>query len=156
MHRRRLDFKNFDALVHEVESLRDGGYEQLGNWNLSMICDHVGTGAKTAMDGCPNRGPWYIRKLAGPVLLRIMLRTRRMKAGLKVPDWWLPQAVPDDPRMIDDFLRTISRWRSFDGPVKPHPFLGNLSREQWNQLVLIHAAHHLSFLMPAKVGQAAS
>lgn len=148
MERRRLDFQDFDSLVHEIKTLQDQGYEQLGNWNLTMVCDHVGTGAKTAMDGFPKQGPWYIRKIAGPILIKLMLRQRRMKAGLKVPDWWLPQAVPDDPKKVDDFLRTIARFREFDGPMKPHPFLGKLSREQWRQLVLIHAAHHLSFLRP--------
>ena len=30
----------------------------------------------------------------------------------------------------------------------PHPFFGPLTKQQWNDLVLIHAGHHLSFLVP--------
>jgi len=38
------------------------------------------------MHGTEHRGAWIIRKFIGPVILGRILKQRRMKAGIKVPD----------------------------------------------------------------------
>jgi hypothetical protein len=113
---------------------------------LSQILEHVGDGLRTAVEGNDHRGPWIVRKLVGPFLFRKMLRTRRMKAGIKVPDWWLPGPSHDESAAIDQFRSTVSTFQELTSPAQPHPFLGPLSKEEWNELGLIHSAHHLSFL----------
>lgn len=144
--RRQLDFRSWPEVFADIDQLHRTGYVRAGNWDLSQILEHVGDGLKTAVEGNKNQGPWIVRKLIGPFLFRRMLRTRKMKAGIKVPDWWLPGPSHDESASVDQFRSTVSAFQKMPGPAQPHPFLGNLSKADWNELGLIHAAHHLSFL----------
>ena len=45
--------------------------------------------------------------------------------------------------------RAVNRYRSYRGPLRPHPLFGDLSREKWDQLHCFHGAHHLSFVIPS-------
>ena len=146
--RRRLDFKSWPEVLADVESLHAAGYRRAGNWDLSQILDHVGEGLRTAVRGIDHQGPWVIRKLIGPILLRQMLRQRRMKAGIKVPQWWLPGPGHDESQAIEQFRADLATFEASSAPTHPHPLLGSLTKEQWNEMALIHAAHHLSFLSP--------
>jgi hypothetical protein len=71
-----------------------------------------------------------------------------MKAGIKVPNWWLPGPTHDESAAVNQLRREISEFRALATTPYPHPFFGPLTKQQWNDLVLIHAAHHLSFLVP--------
>jgi hypothetical protein len=89
-----------------------------------------------------------IRKIFGPVILKRILRQRRMKAGIKVPQWWLPGPTHDESVAVEKFRADLSAFRDLTTTPFPHPFFGSLTKQQWNDLVLVHAAHHLSFLTP--------
>ncbi len=146
--RRRLDFRSWAEVLADVDHLRHAGYDRAGNWDLSQIVDHVGDGLRTAQRGSKHQGPWIIRKLIGPLLLQRILRQRRMKAGIKVPQWWLPGPTHDESAAVDQFRADIAAFERMTTQPFPHPFLGRLTKEQWHDLALIHAAHHLSFLVP--------
>ena len=145
--RRQLDFRNWHELLADVDGLR-GGYDRLGNWDLSQIVDHVGEGLRTATRGNDHRANWIIRKLLGPLILKRILRKRRMKAGIKVPQWWLPGPTHDESAAVNQLRSDIAAFDAMTAAPCPHPFFGPLTKQQWNDLVLIHAAHHLSFLIP--------
>lgn len=148
LHRRKLDFRDFSDLLADVDHLRQAGYERAGNWDLSQILEHVGEGMRTALEGLDHQGPWIIRKLLGPIVLRRIISTRRMKAGIKVPDWWLPGPTHDESAAVDQFRAQVESFQAGQGPMQPHPFFGPMTKQQWQDLVLVHAAHHLSFLVP--------
>ncbi len=148
LHRRQLDFESWQQALADVDRLRRAGYDRAGNWDLSQIVDHVGEGLRTAMRGNHHRGPWIVRKFIGPMILQRILRQRRMKAGIKVPKWWLPGPTHDESAAVDQFRSEISAFQDTTTEPFPHPFFGALTKQQWNDLVLIHAAHHLSFLVP--------
>jgi len=147
-HRRQLDFKNWDQALADVEHLRRAGYNRAGNWDLSQIVDHVGEGLRTALRGSNHQAAWIIRKLLGPLVLKRILSQRRMKAGIKVPKWWLPGPAHDESAAVDQFRSEVSAFQAMTAEPFPHPLFGALSKQQWNDLALIHAAHHLSFLTP--------
>ena len=84
-HRRSLDFRDWNAVLSDVDHLRRVGYRRAGNWDLSQILEHVGEGLRTASRGNEHQGAWVIRRLIGPLLLKRILRQRRMQAGIKVP-----------------------------------------------------------------------
>ncbi len=146
--RRQLDFKNWPETLADAERLHGAGYDRAGNWDLSQILDHVGEGLRTAVRGNSHQGPWIIRKLVGPVLVQRIIRQRRMKAGIKVPQWWLPGPAHDETAALDRFRADVSAFEKMTALPFPHPFFGQLSKTQWSDLALIHAAHHLSFLAP--------
>ena len=146
--RRRLDFQTWPELLAEVDRLQRGGYDRTGNWDLSQTLDHIGEGLRTALRGIDRRASWIIRKVLGPIVLRRILRQRRMKAGIKVPAWWLPGPSHDESAAVDQFRGEVAAFQNMTSTPYPHPFFGAISKQQWNDLVLIHAAHHLSFLVP--------
>ena len=100
------------------------------------------------MSGTSHRVPWVLRKFLGPIFLRRILRERRMQAGVKVPKWVLPGPSQDESAAVEQFRSTVSSFEQMTTTPFPHPFFGALTKPQWNDLSLIHAAHHLSFLIP--------
>ena len=148
LHRRRLDFTSWPDVLKDIDHLRSSGYDRAGNWELSQIVDHVGEGLRTALHGIDHQGPWIVRKLFGPLILKRILSQRRMKAGIKVPKWWLPGPAHDESAAIDKFRGEIAAFEKLSTQPCPHPFFGPMTHRQWQDLVLIHAAHHLSFLVP--------
>jgi hypothetical protein len=148
LHRRKLDFQKWSEVLADVENLGRAGYDRAGNWDLSQIVEHVGEGLRTARQGTDHRAPWIIRKIFGPIVLRRIFRDRRMKAGIKVPAWWLPGPAHDESAAINQFRAEVAAFEGITSKTFPHPFFGPLTKQQWNELGLIHAAHHLSFLVP--------
>ncbi len=146
--RRRLDFRSWDELLADIDLLHRLGYQRTGNWDLSQILDHVGEGMRTAVRGNEHRGPWIVRKLIGPIILKRVFQQRRMKAGIKVPAWWLPGPTHDESDAVNRFRADLAAFQELKSEPQPHPFFGPLSKAQWNDLVQIHASHHLSFLVP--------
>jgi len=148
--RRQLDFQDWPEVLADIERLQEAGYLRTGNWELSQMLEHLGEGLRTAVRGTDHRGAWIIRKLIGPILLRRILRQRRMAAGVKVPDWWLPGPSHDESVAVDQFHSEIKSFEEMTGSAHPHPLLGAMTKKQWRDLALIHAAHHLSFLSPIR------
>jgi hypothetical protein len=65
-----------------------------------------------------------------------------------VPSWWLPGPTHDESGAVNQLQVDIADFDALSAAPYPHPFFGALTKQQWNDLVLIHAAHHLSFLVP--------
>jgi Protein of unknown function (DUF1569) len=147
-HRRHLDFKTWPDLLADVDHLRQAHYDRAGNWDLSQTLDHIGEGLRTALHGNEHRGPWIVRRVVGPLILKRILSQRRMKAGIKVPQWWLPGPSHDESAAVDQFRSEVGAFQGLATAPFPHPFFGQLTKQQWNDLVLVHAGHHLSFLIP--------
>jgi Protein of unknown function (DUF1569) len=147
-HRRQIDFHTWPELLADVERLHQSHYDRLGNWDLSQTLDHLGEGLRTALRGNEHQGPWVVRRVIGPLLLKRMVRQRRMKAGIKVPTWWLPGPSHDESAAVNQFRSEVAAFQQLSTQPFPHPFFGPLTKNQWEDLVLIHAAHHLSFLIP--------
>lgn len=148
LSRRRLDFKDWSQALADIDRLRASGYDRSGNWDLSQVLDHVGEGLRTAVRGHDHRGPWIVRKVFGPIILKRIIRDRRMKAGIKVPKWWLPGPTHDESAAVGKFRSDVAAFEVMTTTPCPHPFFGPMTKQQWNDLALIHAAHHLGFLIP--------
>ena len=146
--RRKLDFHDVDQLIAELQQLRDGGYRRGGQWSLSQICDHLAIFVRGSLGAFKKLLPWPIRFFVGKPLLRKILRHARCTRALRVPAILLPGEPRDDAAAVDALVQLLRQFRDHAGPLQANPLFGELSREQWTQLHLIHAAHHLSFLTP--------
>lgn len=152
MPRRTLDFPTFDAMLADVETLQARGYQRMGNWTLEQVCEHLTTFMRMSLEGFPETKLTLKMRLARMlrgVILRQMLKSRKMPAGVRGPDAFMP-GPKSDPAMIETFKQMCARMRDHAGPCKPSPLFGDLSAEQWRQIHLIHGAHHLSFLVPTR------
>lgn len=147
-----MAFSDFAALREDLHALRAcGSYDRAGAWSLGQICDHLTTFMRGSLEGFGFRLPWYMR-LAGPLILRSTLQSRRIPAGIKTPPPLMPAVESNlqDAAAIDALLAMLDRYEQHTGPMQPSALFGRLSREQWDQIHLIHAAHHLSFITPRR------
>jgi hypothetical protein len=67
----------------------------------------------------------------------------------------LAETIPapgDDATGIERLRRAVARFRDHVGRFHASPLFGELDRATWEQLQLVHCAHHLSFLLP-RVGR---
>jgi hypothetical protein len=148
MEPRQLDFTNFNDVLAEVDRLHRGGYDKLGQWDLAQICDHLTYFMEAGLDGAKFRVPWLIKILFGRFFLRRILKTRRMKAGIRTPQDPVPAPGGDEAAAVERLRRVIERTQQHTGEFVPSPFFGRLTRQQATDLSLIHCAHHLGYLRP--------
>jgi hypothetical protein len=107
------------------------------------------------MDGFP-KPPLFVRSIFG--IMKALGMTEKMKQsilsqGFKPGTPTAPQTVPaadavEDATGVQQLGKVIDRMRDFDGPLHPSPLFGEMDREMWIKVTLLHAQHHLAFLVP--------
>lgn len=145
MQQRQLEFRTFDDLRAELDHLATGYCERCGNWTLGQACTHLSGAINGSRLGIPFKAPWWARWFLATFVLRRVLRTRRIRPGVKLPSKFEPRAPADEAVAIHELRSAILAFEAHRGPLARHPFFGKLSRDQWHALHLIHAAHHLGF-----------
>ncbi|MBI2808015.1 MAG: DUF1569 domain-containing protein [Planctomycetes bacterium] len=148
--RRSLRFQSLDDILADVDKLNQGPLRALGNWSSGQILVHLATVMDWCIDGAPMQAPWFVRVM-GWFMKNRFLRNP-MPAGFALPEAAAKYLVPKE-KTWDDGLRhfrsSIERMKS-SAERKPSPFLGELTRDQWDQLHCRHAELHLSFLIPGQ------
>jgi hypothetical protein len=147
IQRRTLNFSSYGDVIRELEHLEKAGYVASGAWNLGQICQHLAYYYRGSLDGFDFRLPWLIRKFLGRPMLRKMLREGKMKAGLRTVPASVPPADVDEATAVQEAKELLGRLQ-VARQLKPSPLFDELSPDQWRELHLTHAAHHLSFLEP--------
>lgn len=147
--RRTLDFRDFDAVLADVDALAGRGYDRAGNWNLAQVCDHLAKSMAESIDGFSFKFPLLLRWV--PPLIRWWFKKRifgkRTFPSVSAPDPLKPADVPDEADALARFRREIARVRTADKFARS-PFFGWMTAEEWRDLHLVHASHHLGFLVP--------
>lgn len=146
---RRLDFRTWEQVLAEVDRLAATGCTRTGAWDLGQVCVHLALPIEGTIDGVNLPATWLQRHVLGPIIKRVLFRTRHIPRGVKAPEIALPGEQPDQAAAVNRLRAAIDRFRSYNGPLSPHPIFGRLSRDEWEQFHLIHAAHHLSLLLPS-------
>jgi hypothetical protein len=146
---RILTFASLEDLLDEAEWLATSQIRTLGRWSLGQILDHLATWMEFSIDGVPVRMPLALRLIVRP--LRRWIIYRPMRPGFRWPQNADPRLVPQKPVSTHDGLEhlrhAIGRLRT-EGHRASSPLLGRLSANEWEQLHLRHAEHHLSFVVP--------
>ena len=146
--RRQLKFSTLDEILADVERLNQSKLRTLGNWSAGQILAHLATTMDWCLDGAPVTAPWYIR-LFGWFVKNPFLRNP-MPAGFALPEATAKYLVPAETSWEEGLriLRTSIQRLKTESQRHRSPFLGELTREQWDQLHCRHAELHLSFLIP--------
>jgi hypothetical protein len=137
-----------------VESLHIQGYDKVGQWDLAQVCRHLADWLRFPMEGYPvSPAPIrlmlrVVRNTVGPLQLRKLLATRSLPTGGPTLRETVPAPGGDEAAAVERLRQVISRFQKQDGELYPSPLFGELDRETWRQVQLIHCAHHLSFLLP--------
>jgi len=146
--RRTLHFNSIDEMLADVDRLNQGPVTVLGNWSSGQVLKHLTIVMTASLDGFHHRAPWFVR-LIGKVVKKKFL-TKPMSAGFNLPKGAASEMVPGPTEWADvigPFRATVRRLQT-EPQRMPSPFLGLLTREEWDRLHCRHAELHLSFLVP--------
>ena len=153
--RRQLSFRTLEDVLAEGERLSQGRVQTVGNWSLGQILDHLATWMEFSIDGVPAHIAWPLRLVLRPFRKQILRRP--MPAGFRWPADADPRLVPQGPvsdaEGLEHLRRAVARLRAGSDRA-PSPLLGKLTPEEWEQLHLRHAEHHLSFVLPSEMSPA--
>jgi hypothetical protein len=151
--RRRLRFTSLADVPAEARRLAPA-HRTLRQWTLAQICRHLADTLHGSMTGFDLRNHRFKRLLLRRWLWRYTLR------------WGIPEGYTVDPalnppvqlelgRELERLERAVVRYHEHTGALQPHPLFGTLSREDWDRLHRLHAAHHLSFVLETGAEQGA-
>jgi hypothetical protein len=150
--RRTLHFNALDEILADVERLNQSKVRAIGNWSPGQLLKHLSMPMVWCLDGAPLKGSWIIR-IFGWFIKNRFLRNP-MSAGFKLSDDFAKHLVPPAEVSWEDGVQAIrvaiARMKA-ESQRHPSPFLGELTREQWDQLHCRHSELHLSFLIPEQV-----
>jgi len=140
-----LSYSGVDDMVADVDLLCASPCEHTGQWSLAMILDHLAKGMTA--DGM-KPVPWPFSAVA-------RLFIRRMIRRNQYPSFKIPAAKPMRPTPTIDVAAAAAEFRSaaeklkeLSGPTVETPF-GELSADELKRMMLLHAAHHLSYVKSA-------
>ena len=148
--RRRIRFESAAQVAADARWLLAGGYQCARRWTLAKVCEHLSQTIEASVDSERGFGgfkaPLRYRVVGRPVMHLILL-SRWIPAGVKLPEAVLPKSE-DDPKAVGRLTRALEAMEKHQGVWSAHPFFGRMTDRQWRAYHLVHAAHHLSFLVP--------
>lgn len=148
MERRDLRLASLDDAVGEARSLLTAGYERAGNWSMGQVGHHLGTVITLSMNGFPWRLYWPLTAIFRWMYLGRILRHEVIRGRAPAPKFLRPPDAVEDASGVELFAAAVARFGAHEEKLHPSPIFGTLSREQWSEIHLWHAEHHLSFLLP--------
>lgn len=141
-----LRFANEDEVIADIRRLRQG-YEQTGGWSLPQICWHLNQTMQARMRPGPYE-PDSPEQLARKPLVERIMASGELPKGIVAPPIVSPPADAGE-EAVDACLATLELLKTHKG-FAPHRLFGTLPDEVARTQNLIHVAHHLSHLVPAR------
>lgn len=145
--RRELLFKDWDAVVADVEKLHADGYVMAGSWSLGQICNHLGVVMEVAVDGGPAVVPKPVQMILRWWYLPGIIKRKPTNARFPAPKFAAQEHPIEDAIGLERLRKAIARFNAADH-YHPNPAFGVLARDQYQVMQLWHCEHHLSFLVP--------
>ncbi len=151
--RRELSISRLEDVLADVDQLL-AGYHRVGEWSLGQICNHLATALNNAIDLHGKLDPPTQPEDPRLAMVRMrFFRANRFPDGVAAP---LPELVPgpglDDHDEARALGLALARFQAADVPFAPHPRLGSMTKDDWTQFHCLHAAHHLGFAVPSRIG----
>ncbi|WP_435017781.1 DUF1569 domain-containing protein [Tundrisphaera sp. TA3] len=144
--RRPLRYDSLDAITADVDRLL-AGHTRVGRWSLAQICQHLATMTRLVVDAPPPT-PDAPPPASNPDLKRQVFETGLLPEGIPLPPTLVLPPVREAREEAEGLRDALAHYAASPGPAIPHRVFGPLSREEWDRLVRIHCAHHLSFAIP--------
>ena len=150
--RRNLTFQNLDEVVAEVERLASGEVRTTGHHSFAEILNHLALSHDVSTGRVVAPPPPLIMKLMLPLMKRMVINSKPMKPGIKLPakgeSFFWPAKSIEVPVALE-YLKDSIQYYKTKGPLQKHPFFGKLTQAEADELNCRHAALHLSFVHPA-------
>jgi hypothetical protein len=144
--RRALRYRNLDEILIDIGRLRQG-YSTVGNWSLAQICRHLATVMRRSVD-LPSSTPYDPSVWVPEEQKRHFFESGAFAEGLPTSARVAQAELLDEGNEVEGLRQAIEHYKASPGPEIPHVVFGFLTREEWDRFHCIHAAHHLSFVVP--------
>ncbi|MFL5245711.1 MAG: DUF1569 domain-containing protein [Gemmataceae bacterium] len=147
--RRELHFNTVEDILADLDDISRKKVRALGNWTPGQVYRHLATTMNSSIDGFGFTAPWPFRMI-GKLIMKKRLMNKPMSPGFKLPanaaKVLEPAPTGDDEGLAT--LRSALHRLQTESKRARSPFLGELTREEWNRMHCRHAELHLSFLTP--------
>ncbi len=152
LEQRDLTFQNLDEVVAEAERLAAGDVRTTGKHSFGQILNHLTLSQDVSTGRVVAPPPPFFMKLIMPLIRRMVINSKPLKPGIKLPAkneaFFWPDKEFDVASALDQLKKSTEYYKA-NGPMPVHPFFGKLTKEEANELNCRHAALHLGFVHPA-------
>ena len=151
--RRAVQYQTVDDALADVATLRRG-YARHGAWSLPQICWHVGVMVERYVrPAAPGLEPTPEQAAAKARFIDPILAGTAPGAGVAAPELVAAPDAGDDAIALFD--AQVRRLRDFPHAAADLGACGPVAIDEVRRCHLVHAAHHLSHLVPHRAGQEA-
>ena len=142
---RNLRFRTLDQVVEELKIIKTSAVlNSIATWSPYQNIKHLSELMNYSLTKYPMEMPIFLRLTVGKIYKKYMFTLGYMPQGLPNPIAPKVREEGDTRKEIDLFLLRIQEFKNFKGEFAIHPIFDKLSREDWEILHSMHAAHHLS------------
>lgn len=151
--RRELSFSNFEAVIEEISNLAAGNARTTGNHSFGRIVQHLAIANNMVVGKIkPPKLPFFMRMLMP--LIKGSILNKPAAPGFKLPssdmqNFFWPEAEIEPATALENFKQSVALYET-EGPLPVHPVFGKATKEQVHNLLMSHAAMHLSFVHPTQ------
>ena len=146
--RRHVHYDSLAELLDDARRINSSDTTTVGEWSQGQIFQHLGVTVDSSVNGFGFSAPWPMRFMLITFMKKKFL-TKPLPAGFKVPAK-LRKAIPADATTTDEGLKLLEdAIQQFDAAdsFAPHPFLNQLTRDEWIAFHLRHAELNMSFIV---------
>ena len=155
--RRELHFESYDALLADAQQLADGEVRLVGNSSLGQIFQHLAVAYEGSIDGLDFKVPWFIKFMARAFMKKKFLYGQ-LPSGFQIPPENRTKFVADESTSTEAGLASLKsavHRLQTEAQRVPHPVLGEITRDEWDNWHWRHAEMHMSFAVPVEQPTAA-
>ena len=148
--RRPLQFPDHASIMAEVDRLLTIPHHGVGQWSLAQVCEHLAGVTRSLVD-LPASTPADPSRFCTPEQKAEIFATGNLPEGIPQPPGRPEPSAPAETaaEQAEALRAALAHYAaSPTGPVISHRVFGPLTRDEWDRLVCLHSAHHLSFIVP--------
>lgn len=142
--RRSIRYQTLDEVLADATRLSEVDAPTVGHWSQGQIYDHLAKSFVGSIDGMGFAVPAPMR-----FIFRLLMKNRMLNKSIPSGFGTKPHLEPPEVATeagLADLREAVERLKTEEGRA-PHPFFGNLTREEWDQFHLRHAELHMSFIV---------
>lgn len=144
--RRPLRFASMDEIMPEVDRLL-AGHRTVGNWTLGQICGHLASVNRMFVDLPAGQQHDPSLRVSAEQKQQVFTTGQLPEGSSMPPMIQAPEPIGAETG-VEQLRESLAYYQASPGPVAEHRRLGPLTKDEWDRLLCIHCAHHLSFAHP--------
>ncbi|SFJ80946.1 DUF1569 domain-containing protein [Jannaschia pohangensis] len=133
-----------DRLLERLQGARIDAIETDSAWTVARTLNHLAQSVDFSMDGYPELRSGLFRHTVGPLAFNVFQTRGEMSHDTAEV---IPGEVVDDgdaEQARTRLIGSLTRFASFDMPLRPHFAFGTLSKAEYAKAHVMHVQDHLT------------